>query len=85
MSYETRFADGSEITSYLATGYAEGFEEASDPRDVIRAWSYLIGTRLAYNLQGWFGRQATSIIESEIISENGTVDWDEVEYKLNDN
>lgn len=84
MAHETKFEDGTNITDYMATGIAEGFEEASDPRDIIRAWSYLIGTRLAYNLQGSFGRQANSIIETNIISENGTVDWDEVEYKLND-
>lgn len=83
MAYETKFEDGTNITDYMATGIAEGFEEASCNKDIVKAWSYLIGTGLAYKLQGWFGRQANSIIETNIISANGTVDWNEVEYKLN--
>jgi len=75
--HETKFEDDSEITSYLATGYAEGFEEASCPKDVIRAWSYLCGTRIGYGLQGWFGRAITNLIEQGIMDENGTVDWEQ--------
>lgn len=74
--YETKFEDGSEIISYYAAGYAEGFEEFSNPKDEIRAWSYLIGTKLAYSLQGWFGRTANSLIEKGYILEDGTVNWD---------
>ena len=81
MTYETKFADGSEITSYLATGYAEGFEEASDI-DKLKAWSYLIGTGLAYQLQGFFGRQAAHMIDSGFIDSNGIVDWDSVNELL---
>jgi hypothetical protein len=74
IKYETKFENGEPITSYLATAYAEGFEECS-AIDTINAWSYLIGTGLAYSLQGWFGRQARSIIESGYIDNEGVVDW----------
>ena len=83
MNYETQFADGTIINSYMATGIAEGFEETDEPGDVIRAWSYLIGTKLAYSLQGWFGRNAQVFISEGIISPDGLVDWDEVYERLN--
>ena len=79
---ETKFENGSEITTYMATGYAEGFENAENPMDVIRAWSYLVGTKIAYSLQGWFGRMAQSLINKGVIDENGTVDWPLVEEKF---
>ena len=56
-----------EMTSYLATGLAEGFEEGTE-EEVIAAWQYLHDTRLAYKLQGWFGRTATQLIEEGIIN-----------------
>ena len=56
-----------EMTSYLATGLAEGFEEGTE-EEIIAAWQYLHDTRLAYKLQGWFGRTATQLIEEGIIN-----------------
>jgi len=78
LSYETKFEDGTEITSYLATAYAEGFCEGggASSKDIIRAWSYLIGTKLCYSLQGFFGRTAKNMIEAGYIADNGMVDWD---------
>jgi hypothetical protein len=52
------------LNSYMATGIAEGFEEAESEEQVIAAWQYLHDTGLAYSLQGWFGRAATNLIES---------------------
>lgn len=74
--YETKFKDGSDITSYLAVAYAEGFEEPPHPTDTTRSWSYLIGTKLAFSLQGWFGRVATNLIDTGVISETGKINWD---------
>lgn len=84
MAHETHFADGTEITSYLATAYAEGFCEGenANAKDIIRAWSYLCGTKIGYKLQGWFGKTITGLIEHEILSEDGTVDWDNINNKL---
>lgn len=56
------------MTQYEATGLAEGFIEADNEEQIIEAWQYLHDTGLAYQLQGWFGRTATSLIEEGIIS-----------------
>lgn len=74
--YETKFENGELITPYMATGIAEGFEECTTKTDVIKAWSFLIGTKLAYSLQGSFGRTAQGIIESGFIDDQGEVDWE---------
>ncbi len=55
------------MNSYEATGIAEGWIEASHEEQVIEAWQYLHDTGLAYGLQGWFGRQARSLIDQGII------------------
>jgi hypothetical protein len=75
---ETNFSNGTEITSYLATAYAEGFCEGEDANmgDQLKAWSYLIGTKLAFSLQGCFGRRANVLISQGIISMAGVVDWE---------
>jgi len=56
------------MTQYEAVGLAEGFIEAESEDQIIQAWQYLHNTRLAYKLQGWFGRTATSLVEEGIIS-----------------
>lgn len=56
------------MTQYEAVGLAEGFIEAESEDQIIQAWQYLHDTRLAYELQGWFGRTATSLVEEGIIS-----------------
>jgi hypothetical protein len=56
------------MTTYLATAIAEGFcegEGASEEMQ-IKAWQYLIDIGTAWQLQGWFGRQATALIEAGI-------------------
>ena len=54
------------ITDYQAVGLAEGFEEGTEEQ-IIEAWQYLHDTRLAYKLQGWFGRTAQSLIQEGVI------------------
>lgn len=54
------------MDSYTATGLAEGFIEAESEEQVIEAWQTLIDTGLAWQLQGWFGRQARALIEEGI-------------------
>lgn len=64
-----------QFTPYLATAYAEGFCEGENAtaEEQLQAWAYLIKTGQAYQLQGWFGRTATSIIERGFITKEGEI------------
>lgn len=74
---ETTFENGTLITSYLACGQIEEFDVVSDLiEDTIRAWSYLIGAGICWSLQGSYGRAASSLIENEVISKEGVVNWE---------
>ncbi len=57
------------MDTYTAVGLAEGFIEANSEKQIIKAWQYLHDTGYAYKLQGWFGRQAQSLIEAGIIKQ----------------
>lgn len=59
-----------ELDSYLATAYAEGFCEGENATETeqLTAWQYLHDTKLGYQLQGWFGRTLTALLENGIIA-----------------
>ena len=85
ITYETKFNDGSRITTYTAVAIAEGFEESCDKdpievqKDIVRAWSYICGTKIYRGLQGYFGRTVASLIEQKYMDDNGKVNWENVE------
>jgi len=56
------------LTPYLATAIAEGFceGEGASEQEQIEAWQYLIDNGICWQLQGWFGRTATDLIEQGI-------------------
>jgi hypothetical protein len=56
------------MDDFTAVGLAEGFVEAESEEQVIEAWQHLHNTGLAYQLQGWFGRTAKSLLEQGIIN-----------------
>lgn len=58
-----------EMTPYRATGLAEGFIDGTN-EEIIAAWQYLHDTRIAYQLQGFFGRTAANLLEGGVITDN---------------
>ena len=56
------------MDNYTATGVAEGWIEADSEEQIIEAWQHLVNTGLAWQLQGWFGRTATNLINEGIIT-----------------
>tara|TARA_R110000751_G_scaffold285498_1_gene389822 strand:+ start:224 stop:412 length:189 start_codon:yes stop_codon:yes gene_type:complete len=57
------------MTTYLACAIAEGFCEGENATEEqqIEAWQYLHDTKIGYNLQGFYGRTLTGLIENGII------------------
>ncbi len=53
------------MDTFRATMIAEGEEEA-DEATYIEAWQLLIDTGLCWQLQGWFGRTAMTLIEDGV-------------------
>ncbi len=56
------------MDNYTAVGIAEGFIESDSEEQQIEAWQWLIDTGLCWQLQGWFGRTATDLINQGICS-----------------
>lgn len=58
-----------ELTGYLATAIAEGFceGEGASEKDQLIAWQWLHDKKIAYSLQGWFGRTAQNLIDNGYI------------------
>jgi hypothetical protein len=48
-------------------------------QEELSAWAALISTGACWGLQGWYGRNASDLILSGLISETGVVDWDRAE------
>ena len=51
------------LTNLEATMIAEGAQEADSDEQYIQAWQHLIDTGLAWQLQGFFGRTASTMIQ----------------------
>ena len=46
-----------------AMDIAEGLEKPKDEKEFIKAWQFLIDTKLAWNLQGYYGRISRDLIK----------------------
>ena len=51
---------------HQAVGRAEGYIPCDTVEEEIGAWQYLIDTGVAWQLQGWVGRQANFLIDNKI-------------------
>ncbi len=58
--------DTKKMSTYDAVMIAEGVYEG-DTAQMQEAWQILVDTGLAWSLQGWFGREATRLIEAGVI------------------
>jgi hypothetical protein len=54
------------MDNFTAVMICEGVEEAEEDQ-VLEAWQHLVDTGLAWQLQGFFGRQAAYLIEQGLI------------------
>ena len=52
------------LTNFEATMIAEGEQEPESDEQYIQAWQQLIDTGLAWQLQGFFGRTASVMIQN---------------------
>ena len=52
---------------YDAVGIAEGWLPSESQEEVLVAWQILVDTGMAWTLQGWFGRNATDLLEQGLI------------------
>lgn len=55
------------LTTYIACETVEWSEDATEEEQLI-AWQWLIDTGTCWKLQGWYGRNATALVEAQAIA-----------------
>jgi hypothetical protein len=56
------------MDTFTAVMIAEGVEDAESEEQFLEAWQVLVDTGMAWQLQGFFGRTATQLIEQGLIN-----------------
>ncbi len=54
---------------HTAIGKCEGYIKCDTAEEEVKAWQFLVDTGMAWQLQGWFGRQAESMLAMGILKE----------------
>lgn len=54
------------MDQFTAVGIAEGWIDSESEEETIEAWQFLIDTKVAFRLQGWFARVAMEMIRDGI-------------------
>lgn len=70
--FQSEFTDGRAISALSAVTLIED-EEDENGEDTLRAWAFLIKAGLVWQLQGWYGRVATKLIDGGVISHQGVI------------
>ena len=71
-----RAEKGAKVNESNLVDYIMAFEGGTPSNDdVLELFSYLIKTGQAWRLQGMYGRQAASFIESGVIDRKGKINW----------
>lgn len=59
--------NGHKFSDFEAVSIAEGLDHATSEEHYYAAWQYLHDTRLAYKLQGWYGRAVSTLIDQGFV------------------
>lgn len=59
-------------------------DENATMQDELRAWAYVIKSGACWNLQGFYGRGASNLIESGMISKTGRISWKKVNQMMDE-
>lgn len=60
------------MTAFDACAIVEGFDGRDhDTEETLEAWAFLVSTGLCWQLQGWYGRTATRLIERGLLTKEG--------------